>query len=103
MKEDKETLKTGEEILEIRIPDEDVKNWVETLERGGFTKEEINRIMSGLNKRYRKEHNPNIVEEEIENLKIIFRKKHNRELTPEEIKEWRKSLEILEGDDEDDD
>ena len=81
-----ERLRQKEEIIKMRVPNENVSEWMETLRKGGFTDEEINMIMSSLNKEYMKASNPHFVENELEKLKNYFSKEYGRILTVEEIK-----------------
>ena len=81
------------DIGRVRIPNEDMPNWIQTLREGGFTDEEIDIILSNLNVEYRKTKNPNFVEEELNRLKEYLRKEHKRILSPEEIEYLRKSIE----------
>ncbi len=66
--------KPGEKIEKISIPDDDVINWMKTLRKEGFSKEEIDTIMSHANVTYRKKLRPNFVEEELENQAGVHRR-----------------------------
>ncbi|MBU2564252.1 hypothetical protein KKA23_01595 [Patescibacteria group bacterium] len=68
-----------------RIPDEDVDNWIKSLQDGGFSDKEIDLIVENLNVDYKKRKNPDFVEEELEKLKKYLFDKIGRSLTQEEI------------------
>ena len=53
----------GEEIDRAQIPDDDAHNWMKTLEEGGFTYDEIDKIMTHLNKTWRLAKKPELVKE----------------------------------------
>lgn len=85
--------KKFEKIEKVRIPDEDVPGWIETLQKGGFNNDEIDLIVGNLNVEYKKARNPNYVEEELERVKEDLFKKMGRSLTQEEIEHLRKGIE----------
>ncbi|MDP2934270.1 MAG: hypothetical protein Q8N59_00645 [bacterium] len=85
MEGEKFRLKKGEEIVKARILDEDLPGWIGTLKDGGFTQEEIDMIVSRLNKTYLEERKPEMVERELKKLKKQFFEEYGKILTPEEI------------------
>jgi len=92
MEKEKFKLKKGEEIVKARIPDKDMPGWIKTLREGGFSDEEIDLILSRLNKTYKEKSNPNWVEDELTELKRYFRKQYNRILTPQEIEYLKRGI-----------
>ena len=80
-------------IEKVRIPDEDMPSWIETLRKGGFNDEEMDLILENLNPTYRKMKNPDFVEKELERLKVHLFKGLGRSLTKEEIDYLRKGIE----------
>lgn len=85
MEKEKFGIKKNEQIVGARIPDEDLPGWIGTLKDGGFTQEEIDMIISGLNKKYLEERKPEMVERELVKIMKEFRKEKGTILTPEEI------------------
>lgn len=85
MEKEKFGIKKNEQIVRARIPDDDLPGWIGTLKDGGFTQEEIDLVISGLNKKYLEERKPEMVERELVKVMREFRKEHRRILTPEEI------------------
>ncbi|MDP2934642.1 MAG: hypothetical protein Q8N59_02685 [bacterium] len=85
MEREKFRPKKGIEIVKARIPDEDLPGWIGTLKDGGFTQEEIDLVISGLNTTYLKERKPEMVERELVKLMREFREEKGTLLTPEEI------------------
>jgi len=77
----KEIFKPTEKIEKVRVTDEDVLDWIKLLKAEGFSNEEIDNIMSGLNKTYRKKLKPNFIEEELEKIEQEFKEKTGRHLS----------------------
>lgn len=82
-----------EKIEKVRIPDEDMPEWIKTLREGGFSDEEMDLILENLNPTYRKMKDPDFVEKELERLRKDLFEKIGRPLTREEIEHLRKSIE----------
>ena len=61
-----EKIAPNEEIVRIQIPDDDAHNWVTTLQEGGFSSEEIDRIMTHLNKTWRTAKKNEIIKEKFD-------------------------------------
>ena len=80
-------------IEKVRIPDEDMPGWIETLRKGGFSDEEMDLILENLNPTYKKMKNPDFVEKELESLKDCLFKRLGRSLTKEEIDHLKKGIE----------
>lgn len=59
--------------------------WIGTLKDGGFNEEEIDTIISGLNRDYAEMKKPEMVERELKKLKKQFFEEYGKILTPEEI------------------
>lgn len=78
-------IEKNKEIVKARILDDDLPEWIGALKDGGFTQEEIDMIVSRLNKTYLKENKPRMVERELTRLQKEFRKEYGRILTPEEL------------------
>ena len=92
-KEPKFKLGRNEKIVKARIPDEDLPGWIGTLKDGGFTQEEIDMIISGLNKKYFEERKPEIIERELVKIMKEYREEKGAILTPEEIDYLKASIE----------
>ena len=92
VKEKKEGFKY-QDIAKVRIPNEDMPGWIQSLREGGFTDQEIDMILSNLNVDYRKAKNPNFVEEELGKLMKYFREKYKKILNPKEIEHLKKGIE----------
>lgn len=84
-KEPKIKLGKNEEIVKARIPDDDLPGWIGTLKDGGFTQEEIDLVISGLNKTYLEERKPEMIERELVKIMREYRKEKGKILTPGEI------------------
>ena len=88
----KEFFKSAEKIEKVRVADEDGLDWINLLKSEGFSNQEIDSIMSGLNKTYRQKLRPNFVAEELEKIKAAFEKKTGRNLNNEQIEYFKKGL-----------
>lgn len=75
-----------ERIEKLRIPDENVLEWMETLREGGFNDEEIDRFFSGLNVEYFRAKMPKDLQGEFEKGVRMIEKMRKKELTPDERK-----------------
>ncbi|MCX7589355.1 MAG: hypothetical protein N2Z85_00225 [Patescibacteria group bacterium] len=68
------------EIIKIRIPDEAVQDWIETLMTEGFSSEEIDQILSNLNDKYREvklSKEKKIINEALNHIYNYILKKYN--------------------------
>ncbi len=81
-----------QDIEKVRVADEDVPGWIKSLREGNFSDEEINLILSRLNKTFKEKNNPNWVDDEFFKLKRYFWKKHGRLLTREEAEYLKKAI-----------
>jgi DNA-binding transcriptional MerR regulator len=86
------TQEPKEKITKISVPDEEVIDWMKTLQKEGFSSEEIDKIMSNLNATYRKKLRPNFVEEELAKIQKAHLKKHGRYMDPERVEYYRTGL-----------
>ncbi|MBU4369811.1 hypothetical protein KKG58_03575 [Patescibacteria group bacterium] len=82
-----------EKIEKVQIPDEDVPNWIKSLQKEGFSSEEMNLVLENLNLTYKKAKNPDFIKQELEKIKKYYKKKHNKILTLEEIEYFKKGIE----------
>lgn len=88
-----EKLKPWEKIVRIRIPDENLNEWIEDFKGRDFTEEEMDRILAHLNNNYARSRKAQIVERELqEEKKYIFRKSLAI-LTPTEIARLKEFVE----------
>jgi len=85
-------LQPGEKIEKITVPDEEVVDWIRTLQEGGMSSEEIDLIMSNLNQTYAGKKQSGFIENEFMKIRDQLLEKHNRELSPEEEKEIRRGI-----------
>ena len=58
--------KPADRVVGMQIPDDDVPNWIQTLQEGGMSAEEIDVIMSRLNKNYLVQRFNGFIEEQIQ-------------------------------------
>lgn len=82
----------------MRVPDEDMPEWIKTLREGGFNDEEMDLVFTRLNRAYREAKYPDAkkeeyIEKELEELKKYFLQKYSRVLTPTEIEYLKKGIE----------
>jgi hypothetical protein len=92
-KEPKIKLKRNEDIVGAKIPDDDLSNWIETLKDGGFTQEEIDIIVSGLNKAYAKRRRSELIDEEMRKTEEELFKKSGKLLASEDADWLKKRIE----------
>ena len=97
--------KNIERIERIRVPDDDVPGWLKTLQDGGFTEEEIQGIMSHLNKAYAEssEQTLAMIEAEVREIVDYIRTKYGRILDPDQVEHLRRGVRERLGIDEDSD
>ena len=74
MKGFKETPVVKSHIERIRIPDEDMRGWIETLYKGGFDEQEIDRILINLNKTYARMKGPQYIEHALKQIEDDYRR-----------------------------
>lgn len=82
-----------ETIEKLSIPDEDMPGWIRTLHEGGFSQNEIDYILTGLNKTYSDMKKPEMIKMLIENVKRRVLIKTGRLLTPEQTQYLMKAIE----------
>ncbi|MFA5187959.1 MAG: hypothetical protein WC460_01210 [Patescibacteria group bacterium] len=80
-------LKPVGKIEKASVADEDVLAWIKTLQKEGFSNEEIDALMSKMNKLYRQKRRPNFIAEELEKFKAEYRKKNGFEM-PQEMEDY---------------
>ena len=88
-----EKLKLGGEIERIQVPDEDAHNWIKTLEEAGFNFDEIDKIMTHLNRTWRLAKKPELVKERMESILNNVRSKYDLILTEEDKESLKKRIE----------
>ncbi|MBI5913364.1 hypothetical protein HY839_02890 [Candidatus Azambacteria bacterium] len=82
-----------ERIRRIRIPDEEVPAWMETLREGGFNDDEIDTIMAYCDAAYFELKRSGLAEQEVEKIKESFLKGYGKALSEGEIEYIRKAIE----------
>ncbi len=80
-------------ITKANVPDDDMPSWINTLKEGGFSDEEMDYLLSYLNKTYRQIKGSEVVERELENTEKYLREKYGRRLNPEQRQCLRKGIE----------
>ena len=81
-------------IERLRIPDSDMAGWIEALRKSDLTEEQIDRMLTHLNRNYADAKGvDNIVEEELGRLREYLLKEHQQTLSPEQEEYLRKSIE----------
>ena len=90
------TMKRGQPNFEIgdkaQIPNNDMPGWIQTLREGGFTDEEIDRMLIRLNKEYAKQKGADVVEEELKIVEKEFVAKSGRYLNEDEKEYFKKGI-----------
>lgn len=81
--------KPADKIEKIRIPDEEVQEWMKTLREGGFTDEEMDFMLMRLNKTYAQVKGKEDFERTLEELKKYVSTEYGKILTPEQIEDFR--------------
>jgi len=61
-------VELGGKIERIQIPDEDVRGWMKTLEEAGLDHNEIDEIMTHLNKAWRSSKKPEIIKQRMDDI-----------------------------------
>lgn len=89
MTENREKLGPREEIVRMRIPKEDRMEWIKTLIKGGYTEEELSRILIHLS-----EKRP--AKDGLEEYKKLFKEEKGREMTPKEEEENKRLFKAFE-------
>jgi len=80
-------------IEKLRVPDEDIPGWMQTLREGGFTDAEIDTILSNLNQTYSNEIIKGQVETELIKINNEIREKRGVALSDTERNALRKGIE----------
>lgn len=83
----------GGEIDRIKIPDEDASNWIKALEEGGFSYDEIDKIMTHLNRTWRMAKKPELVKERMDEIIKNAWAKDKLILNDEEKEELKRKIE----------
>ena len=97
----KKTGKVKEEIARINrqgqdvntISDEDAAEWIKLLISEGMSNDQIDYIMSRVNKTYREKMQAAFVNKELQRIKEQTLAKHHHELSPEEEAKIRQGIE----------
>ena len=71
-----------EPIERMQIPDDDAYNWMKTLEEAGFSLDEIDRIMTHLNKTWRLSKKKQLMLEKFEKISAGLKKLYGVVLDP---------------------
>lgn len=80
-------------VEKASIADEDVPGWIEALKQGGdMTQEEIDFMLSNLNKSYARALNPNWMEDEIDQIDRFYFHHTKKRLTDEDKQRLRAKL-----------
>ena len=86
-------LELDGEIERIQVPDDDAYNWVKTLEEAGFNFDEIDKIMTHLNKTWCLAKKPQLVKERMENILNNMRSKYGLVLGEKDKESLKKQIE----------
>lgn len=80
--------------VELSIPDDDMAGWIKTLREGNFSQDEIDAILSHLNKPYRDQKFPKEqrIEEELKKIEADLKDKYGKILNDEQKSYLRKSI-----------
>lgn len=87
MKNFKEQPKIERKIDKARIPDEDVSGWMQTLREGGFSNEEIDLMLGGLNQEYAEQKLPKEIRESWNRVVKTVEEKRGLKMSEEEKEE----------------
>ena len=82
-----------EKIEKLRIPDDDMPGWIQTLREGGFNDEEIDFIMSNLNKTYDRLKKNEFIEQELRRMEEEIKNRRGFGLNIDERRALRESIE----------
>ncbi|MEK7535752.1 MAG: hypothetical protein AAB590_01920 [Patescibacteria group bacterium] len=77
---------------QARIPDEDVVEWIRTLQEGGFSPQEIDIMMSNLNEEYLSQKFGKYINEEVLKAITMAEREHGRALDDEERKIFERAV-----------
>ena len=89
-----EVEKVNEDLRNrFSVSDEDAADWVKTLIAEGFSNDQIDYIMSRVNKTYREKMQAAWVNQELQKIKDQTLSRHNHELTAEEEAKIRQGIE----------
>lgn len=79
-------------IERIKIPDDDMPGWINTLREGGFSDNEIDTILTNLNKTYANIKNNQYIEKELSKMNEEIEKRRGYSLTDEEKESLKKGI-----------
>jgi DNA-binding transcriptional MerR regulator len=84
-------------VEKIKIPDNDVLNWIKTLHEEGFSFEEIDLILKNLNETYKskKEHSEFSIDKILNELEIYIYKNFKAVIKPEAKEIFKKIIEYF--------
>ena len=71
-------------IEKLKIPDDDMNGWINTLMEGGFSQGEIDSILSNLNKTYDNLKKQELIEKEVSRIDAELFNRRGSGLTDEE-------------------
>lgn len=80
-------------IEKLEIADEHIPDWMQTLREGGFTDDEIDSMLSRLNKTYATQKNREYVNKELNKMDVEIQKRRGEPLTEEEKEGLRAGIE----------
>lgn len=86
-------MEKAAEKYKLKIPDDDLPNWMRVLREGGMTDEEIDSIFCKTNKTWLETRLPELIERELMKINEIKKKQNGFGLMEEERKYFRKAIE----------
>lgn len=81
-------------IERMQIPDNDAHNWIRTLHEEGFSENEIDFLMSRMNRVYAEKKGIDVVEEEAQAIEDYLRTKYGRVLSADQRHYLRESVKL---------
>ena len=83
MKNFEEQPRAERKIEKIKISDEDISDWMQTLREGGFSDEEIDLMLEGLNQKYAEQKLPKAFKNSWDKIVNMVEKKRGFKMSEE--------------------
>lgn len=80
----KDGMPPWEKIEKLKVPDDDVPDWMQTLHESGFSSDEIDAMMRHLNDEYATQKLRNIIEQEVEAIDRMLQTKRGAKMSARE-------------------
>jgi len=77
-------------IKKVRISDDDMVGWIESLRAENFGEKEIDGILSKLNRTYRDKTHPDWIEKHMQYIESCLKRDYGKNLTEEQKEKFRK-------------